>query len=384
MYDLHEHREYHYNMGDVVVRLQNVAPAEGVGGAGAGAGAGVGAGAGEAGAPEGDGDGGQSDEGGWETLSEHTECGDEEGESGEEESPKHDPADDDGGGASDGAQPEGDAAGANWSRGLLDLPQSPRLPHPWEARRDPNSGEVQFVHPPTGVVRRAPPPKLPLGWTMHVDRASGKVYYHNRRSGESRWRCPVPTRRPGVAARRVPERWVGELLEIKDGMLHVQWLEGESSWVRPSEVWVVSNDEEQHWEEEEEEEESDWETVNGSNDAEPRAVGEADADGLERSDVLEQMQVRPHASPPLTPLGDSTLSETKTVATCVFDSRRQLLHVFSTPGGGSPPNPPADAGGARRGPEQRRLGARRRRVRGRRGHEWLQGVRGGRRARTGG
>ncbi|KAJ1468195.1 hypothetical protein T484DRAFT_1856181 [Baffinella frigidus] len=52
--------------------------------------------------------------------------------------------------------------------------------------------------------------------------------------------------RPGMPG-QVPEEWVGELLEIKDGMLHVHWLEGTTCWVQPSEVWVVSGDEQGGW-----------------------------------------------------------------------------------------------------------------------------------------
>ncbi|KAJ1484596.1 hypothetical protein T484DRAFT_1894060, partial [Baffinella frigidus] len=203
-----------------------------------------------------------------------------------------------------------------------------KLPFPWVKRTDPRSEEVTYLHPPTGVardaflrsvevntpeevqvtylhpatgvVRREMPQRLPLGWTMHLDRASGKVYYYNRRSGESRWRCPAPKRRPGLEEKQPKEEWVGELLAIQDGKLHVQWLEGTRTWVKPSDVWVVSNEGEGGWEEESEE--SDWETLNGGSDAgeggadEANADGlergddEANADGLERGDVLDQME----------------------------------------------------------------------------------------------
>jgi ubiquitin-conjugating enzyme E2 O len=50
-----------------------------------------------------------------------------------------------------------------------------------------------------------------------------------------------------LAPARLPAKWVGELLAIQGGLLHVHWVEGSSSWIRPSEVLVVSSEDPEAW-----------------------------------------------------------------------------------------------------------------------------------------
>ena len=86
--------------------------------------------------------------------------------------------------------------------------------------------------------------------------------------------------------KQAQEPWVGELVSLRDGRLKVQWLTGEVSWVWPSEVLVMSSDVDM-WQDDEmdnEEGASDWETVGSDEEAQLPA-----GDGLDSSDVIEQL-----------------------------------------------------------------------------------------------
>lgn len=60
--------------------------------------------------------------------------------------------------------------------------------------------------------------------------------------------------------------WVGEILELKEGQVHVQWVDGTTSFIYPDEAWKIDpddyyqdEDEEEEWEDEEDEEEDEEE-----------------------------------------------------------------------------------------------------------------------------
>eukprot|EP00929_Paragymnodinium_shiwhaense_P079859 TRINITY_DN41628_c0_g1_i1.p1 TRINITY_DN41628_c0_g1~~TRINITY_DN41628_c0_g1_i1.p1 ORF type:complete len:1389 (+),score=315.31 TRINITY_DN41628_c0_g1_i1:133-4299(+) len=87
--------------------------------------------------------------------------------------------------------------------------------------------------------------QLPEGWESVVDPSSGKVYYANRRTGESSWDMPalkVQSKPPAVAAAApalqapdsLPEGWETAVDPASGQVYYANRKTGQSSWTRPA------------------------------------------------------------------------------------------------------------------------------------------------------
>merc|ERR1712151_542385 len=81
---------------------------------------------------------------------------------------------------------------------------APALPPGWESAQDPTTGKTYFFNRSTNETRwdfptpvaaappaAAPAPALPPGWEQANDPGSGKTYYFNRSTNETRWDRPA-------------------------------------------------------------------------------------------------------------------------------------------------------------------------------------------------
>lgn len=96
-----------------------------------------------------------------------------------------------------------------------------KLPDGWESAIAPGSGKVYYANRITGeaswelpqaaAIKAAPAPppaaaagfqgsdQLPEGWEQAVDKSTGKVYYANRKTGQSSWERPAAPPPPALA-----------------------------------------------------------------------------------------------------------------------------------------------------------------------------------------
>jgi len=268
-YEVLEHPQYTYSAGDVVVRV--VKTSDDCGGEDDSQEAGASATRVLAGGNQVAGKGGpkkSGDEDGWETVSEHTD---------DEESASGGSVID--GDADDGDQgarlepvriPNTDYLGPDTSRRLPESAESKRLPWGWAEHTDAVTGRPYYYHQKTGQSRWERPRRhVAVGWTSMIDTTTGREYFYNIRSGTSQW-DPPPT--PMGNSVPTPVDWVGEVVQISKGKLQVEWLDGNTEWVNPGEVFVVGDEEEEDWEDDEE---SEWESLGSAQGMED--VGEEGA-----------------------------------------------------------------------------------------------------------
>eukprot|EP00271_Cylindrocystis_brebissonii_P005211 TRINITY_DN17172_c1_g4_i1.p1 TRINITY_DN17172_c1_g4~~TRINITY_DN17172_c1_g4_i1.p1 ORF type:complete len:1392 (+),score=291.27 TRINITY_DN17172_c1_g4_i1:430-4605(+) len=71
---------------------------------------------------------------------------------------------------------------------------------------------------------------------------------------------------PGVTSARETMCWVGEIIGLEGGKVHVAWANGKETWVAPSEIYVVSHEEDDEESGEEEEDGESWETDSGGDE----------------------------------------------------------------------------------------------------------------------
>lgn len=96
------------------------------------------------------------------------------------------------------ASTQADAAAADFATSTTT--QEP-LPAGWQEHHDPNTGKMYFHNPATGETKWERPSEaassvaasmvLPPGWQQHTDANSGKVYYHNPSTGVTTWEKPT-------------------------------------------------------------------------------------------------------------------------------------------------------------------------------------------------
>lgn len=109
-----------------------------------------------------------------------------------------------------GASPYGALGAMMPGMGMPGMAATPGLPLGWEQVADPSTGKAYYCNRATGEsswtvpvaaapalapapvpVPAAAAPGLPAGWEQTADPATGKQYYFNRASGETRWDPPT-------------------------------------------------------------------------------------------------------------------------------------------------------------------------------------------------
>merc|ERR1719160_289752 len=116
-----------------------------------------------------------------------------------------------GGGADPRVSPYGAMATMPGMPGFAPAAMTPGLPPGWESTMDPSTGKPYYFNRATGESAWTPPaaapapmpmpvmapmpaaaaPALPPGWESTLDPSSGKTYYFNRATNETRWTLQV-------------------------------------------------------------------------------------------------------------------------------------------------------------------------------------------------